>query len=999
MKRKMKNHFLRKLILCAVLTAVTVFLSACGCSAAENDLITRGEWIALLGRSFELTTYQQETPYYTDVPADHAVFSYVQAGYEWEILRSDGAFDPNEPATRGFVAQTAILAALGDYDASVQELDTNTLLRLAVDYGIVSSGKSGDKMTASDCTRAIVSAIECRLNYEMPEYADITVKDTVVDYGASAEVSVENGTVVMPNDMGAEIEVGTVFIVPGEPYGTAVKAASVKTVSGQTVIETVTPEIAEVFENVSFSFTASPELEDILPLQSGITITPAGSAGASLSGGFSTNSPFVTLSTGMRARGKKDAISFDVDFNIANGTLKTDPAYAEYSQNAADRFAQLFGSALSDEALEALKSTQTAIGQDGSAEKIPRYTGGYEITGSLSVKNLYAKASCKENLSAFTCELHFEVESSLEIRGVLEGAIPIYETVIAGPNGICVKVIFSIYADMNGEAVIGAEIAHTASLSYRSKNFKTVQDTAFTPSGALCAGFSSGVKAEAIPTVWGLPMIDVSAKVGTDVDVSALYRHGGNIPVICVDANAYSPVVSLAVGENVKTLANKIGIVGDFTLVDRAGAPLTSDCETLWHWEITAESAKLVEKCTYGGIDPQDPTDPPTEPTTEPPTEPTTEPPTEPLSPSEGLSYKVYDNYCVVSGIGTCKDTDIVIPDTYNGLPITEIDGFAFRGNATLKSVVIPDSVTKIGRCAFQECSSLESITLPNSITNIEDSAFSFCGFKNITLPDNLTSISNGLFYYCTNLTSITIPNSVTSIGDSAFSVCTGLKSIEIPYGVKNIEYGVFSSCASLTSVTIPDSVASVGGSAFSGCTSLVSIELPDSVRTIGDGAFSGCTNLVSIIIPNSVTSIAECTFAECTSLVSIAIPDRVTNIGNRAFLNCTSLVSIKIPSNVKTIDYSTFEGCTGLKSIVLPESLVGIGREAFLNCISLDSIKIPRNVNKIDYSAFSGCTSLSSITYEGTVERWDSISLAWNWKDGAAIKEVVCSNGTVSLS
>ena len=33
-----------------------------------------------------------------------------------------------------------------------------------------------------------------------------------------------------------------------------------------------------------------------------------------------------------------------------------------------------------------------------------------------------------------------------------------------------------------------------------------------------------------------------------------------------------------------------------------------------------------------------------------------------------------------VSGIGACTDTEIVIPDYYNGLPVTNIGGSAFKG-------------------------------------------------------------------------------------------------------------------------------------------------------------------------------------------------------------------------------------------------------------------------------------------------------------------------------
>lgn len=81
---------------------------------------------------------------------------------------------------------------------------------------------------------------------------------------------------------------------------------------------------------------------------------------------------------------------------------------------------------------------------------------------------------------------------------------------------------------------------------------------------------------------------------------------------------------------------------------------------------------------------------------------------------SKGLEYALdsYGKSYIVSGIGTCKDTDIVIPAAYNGLPVTSIDENAFWNCSSLTSVVIPDSVTWIDDYAFDFCSSLESITV-----------------------------------------------------------------------------------------------------------------------------------------------------------------------------------------------------------------------------------------------------------------------------------------------
>ena len=111
----------------------------------------------------------------------------------------------------------------------------------------------------------------------------------------------------------------------------------------------------------------------------------------------------------------------------------------------------------------------------------------------------------------------------------------------------------------------------------------------------------------------------------------------------------------------------------------------------------------------------------------------------------DGQSYSVKKNN-FVQLIG-----DIVIPATYNDLPVTSIGKQAFFSCRSLESITIPDSVTSIGKQAFSGCHSLTSITIPDSVTSIGEQAFSDC----------------------TSLTSMTIPDSVTSIDTRAFSGCT----------------------------------------------------------------------------------------------------------------------------------------------------------------------------------------------------------------------------------
>ena len=223
------------------------------------------------------------------------------------------------------------------------------------------------------------------------------------------------------------------------------------------------------------------------------------------------------------------------------------------------------------------------------------------------------------------------------------------------------------------------------------------------------------------------------------------------------------------------------------------------------------------------------------------------------LYDGSGYSVSKCDGYDV-----NTYPTEIVIPKTYNGEPVTSIGNYAFVGCDSLTSVTIPDSVTSIGEWAFYSCSGLTSVTIPESVVYIGNDAFRGCsglesisvskgntryysngnclietetktlilGCKNSIIPSDgsVTSIGEDAFYGCSSLTGVTIPDSVTSIGDDAFRDCIGLTSITIGNGVTSIGVGAFDGCSELTSVTIPNSVTSIGEYAFGGCSGLTTI-------------------------------------------------------------------------------------------------------------------------------------------------------------------------------
>ena len=109
----------------------------------------------------------------------------------------------------------------------------------------------------------------------------------------------------------------------------------------------------------------------------------------------------------------------------------------------------------------------------------------------------------------------------------------------------------------------------------------------------------------------------------------------------------------------------------------------------------------------------------------------------------------------VITGMGNCKDKNVVIPEYVNGVKVVAIASGAFKG-ASIESVVIPSTVKTIENNAFLSCASL----------------------KSVVIGDGVEYIADGAFLGCTNLTSVTIGSGVKSIGARAFFSCGNIQNV-----------------------------------------------------------------------------------------------------------------------------------------------------------------------------------------------------------------------------
>lgn len=172
----------------------------------------------------------------------------------------------------------------------------------------------------------------------------------------------------------------------------------------------------------------------------------------------------------------------------------------------------------------------------------------------------------------------------------------------------------------------------------------------------------------------------------------------------------------------------------------------------------------------------------------------------------------------VITGY-TGNESEVRIPASIGGEPVTTIGQAAFYEKSTLTSVVIPEGITSIGNSAFSGCRSLTEFISPKQLTEIGSSAFSECyALQNVVLPETMSVIQPRTFNFCTSLNDIYLPESITEIKEEAFQGCYALTSITIPKNVQSIGNNAFYYCRNLKEITLPESLKFIDYDVFARC-------------------------------------------------------------------------------------------------------------------------------------------------------------------------------------
>lgn len=377
--------------------------------------------------------------------------------------------------------------------------------------------------------------------------------------------------------------------------------------------------------------------------------------------------------------------------------------------------------------------------------------------------------------------------------------------------------------------------------------------------------------------------------------------------------------------------------------------------------------------------------------------------------------------------------TAVTIPDTFNGLPVTEIGASAFRELAGLTEVVLGQNVAKIGAYAFCDCGDLVTVNFADApLTEI--GAYAFGHDYRLASPVTLSpgcTVRHHAFFECYSITEAAVGG--CRLENASFNWCVNLEEIdgewdrlfEVVEDGKTCLYDNFLMAKALDVTTEASTFVYTDGN-YDGVTYE---HLRITYYRVGDIAYSQGEDGVwyaeyyldpfasDITIPGSVTLKGETVtpvlnvnlFSRLLTdrwditvedgveeilsygygrIASFRFPDTVKSFTQRLFYLHTGesdgspyLEAITLPASLTDIPEYAFGRCYALKSVTFGEGwTTPLPTGMFFFCTALEEIELPDSLTEVPREAFRGCTALSRVHLPQALTTIGAYAFANTW-------------------
>ncbi|MBQ7370878.1 MAG: leucine-rich repeat protein, partial [Blautia sp.] len=350
------------------------------------------------------------------------------------------------------------------------------------------------------------------------------------------------------------------------------------------------------------------------------------------------------------------------------------------------------------------------------------------------------------------------------------------------------------------------------------------------------------------------------------------------------------------------------------------------------------------------------------------------------------------------------EDTVLEIPDEIYGIPVTVIRDQAFRNQASLEEVQMPDCVIQTGERVFMGCTKLAKLRLSEGLTELNGYMFRDCGaLTELQIPAQVTRIGAGCFYHCESLTDFEIPEQVTYIGTSAFARCPNLKRLRISSSVSVIQPEAFYNSHQLhleidennTSYGLKDGVLFTSDGkqlleAPGGVLEEITVyQVPEGTEQIAKGAFMNAQKLTEVRFPEGLLAIEDEAFCFCQQLEAPVFPESLESIGHNAFSRGGYLPSenswkqIFFGKNFSFLGVNAFQGRRVEKFVTAPENpyycevdgmLCAKAKDVLLRVPDAKApvLRIPEGISSIEAGALETAGNITELILSDSVKTID---------------------------
>lgn len=538
--------------------------------------ITKAEWITGLALTFGLTDYKESNPYFTDVDSSSEIFAYVQSCAEWGLFEETGGdFNAKSVATREFIIGSAVIAAESLKPTGENQYPTyEECISYAVTENLLTNSEeeylaAGVEM--EEAQRILDWAQDTYINEEIEAYENIVYQDNVKDFSTTENSMIVTGdSITVDSTTGETPVVGDIIITPAtpeEPVGVARKIVAITTdAQGNYVFTTEQPELREIFKELSYATTVIPTMEHLF-LNEGVTVA-------------STDTNFFRM---VKKGEKEERKGFNTTLNVSFSSKDGFTTGASVKENEDELSLKLSKSGLTiEEQADALTKLKFAnVNYDVEKQEVKeddkKFEGGYSITGSITIRDLYAdiEMDLKKvmgipyGVDSLSILMNYEIEPSLTLEGSFEGELNIgkFTVPVVGVSALEFDVVLSV--DAKGVITVRLVNGNFIKLGYQDGDFKKTIEETNDKEVSVKADIGVDAALNTALEVLGICIIDLEAKVGADFSFSTGVKTNDTVideseekitrlkEGICyLKASYIFPVVTLAVGNDEDALLN-----------------------------------------------------------------------------------------------------------------------------------------------------------------------------------------------------------------------------------------------------------------------------------------------------------------------------------------------------------------------------------------------------------------------------------------------------------